>query len=420
MITEALYKLYAYMLLFLMKATRWYSFSRSRQAVHALLHPYEITYKDTVEQISRCTQCLDTLAGAANKAEQRSIAVAQTSQWYLMETISARLTDMYKDFQAMQSLVKSTDTRVDHIMKTAHGTSLLTPSGLSWYSCRLANYTLSTEIKLDTSDGRRRMVDLQGARVRDELKSVGNPHRQLLKGESIARRRQSWRFAASESENMVRLTTRWATSTASSLLILQAGTRAEPKARDLAIDIIRLVQAAGKKVIWTISPTSDSDNARSLTTLFQMLVSQILDIVPKSYSQVLSRWDICDIKGEFDETWWKSAFSELASKLAPGFIVVDAEELFRDRGRDTDWIIKFLLIFQRLVETSIGPNSSLKVLVIVYSTSPVLVSGLPKTPHRLIGRIRHSMPPPPRLRRGGRQGQQGFLGRNLLPRRDWK
>lgn len=121
MMMEALYRLYAHMLPPPMKAARWYTSSRCRQAVHAWLSPYEITYKDSVEQIAKCTHHLDAIVGTASRVEQRYIATSQDLQSRQLEDVSLTLIDIYSEIQTMQTSMKARDTQLDQVLKTALG-----------------------------------------------------------------------------------------------------------------------------------------------------------------------------------------------------------------------------------------------------------------------------------------------------------
>lgn len=68
-------RLYAHIILFLKRATKWYNASRTGRAISSFFKPYELTYKDTIDRISECAKSIDDLAGISSKAELRGMSL---------------------------------------------------------------------------------------------------------------------------------------------------------------------------------------------------------------------------------------------------------------------------------------------------------------------------------------------------------
>ena len=70
---RAVSQLYVHILRFSMQALRWYNKSRLKRAFSSLLCPYELEYKETVEQIHSLTSVIRHIATAESQSEVRDI-----------------------------------------------------------------------------------------------------------------------------------------------------------------------------------------------------------------------------------------------------------------------------------------------------------------------------------------------------------
>lgn len=70
---EAISRLYAHIILFFQQAVKWYSMSSAGRAFSSIFKPFELDYKDTVEEIKLCSQTVNNIASAASRAELRDL-----------------------------------------------------------------------------------------------------------------------------------------------------------------------------------------------------------------------------------------------------------------------------------------------------------------------------------------------------------
>jgi hypothetical protein len=97
---DAIASLYAHIILFLKQAIKWYNVGPAGRALTALFKPFELRYKDTVEQIEQCAKTIDDLAGILVKAEVREISVSLHDQSQRMIAMETRLQEMQTRFEA--------------------------------------------------------------------------------------------------------------------------------------------------------------------------------------------------------------------------------------------------------------------------------------------------------------------------------
>jgi hypothetical protein len=102
---NAVSQLYAHILRFFLQALRWYNNSRIRRALFSLLNPYELEYKDTVEQIHSLTSIIRHIATAESHSEVRGInielGVIRNDQTKLIERVDTMIklaTSQFRNF----------------------------------------------------------------------------------------------------------------------------------------------------------------------------------------------------------------------------------------------------------------------------------------------------------------------------------
>lgn len=70
---EAVSLLYAKIMEFVVKAIKWCKKGKARHAIAAIAHPFELKFKNIIDEITRRSRGVDGLANAAVKAEIRDL-----------------------------------------------------------------------------------------------------------------------------------------------------------------------------------------------------------------------------------------------------------------------------------------------------------------------------------------------------------
>lgn len=87
---EAVSLLYAKIMEFVVKAIKWCKKGKARHAIAAIAHPFELKFKNIIDEITRRSRGVDELANAAAKAEIRDLHFTV----HQMHTSIAHLTEM--------------------------------------------------------------------------------------------------------------------------------------------------------------------------------------------------------------------------------------------------------------------------------------------------------------------------------------
>ncbi|KAH0425980.1 GMC oxidoreductase [Colletotrichum camelliae] len=102
-VKHAIASLYAHVVLFLKQALKWYNVSPASRIVKSLFKPFELSYKETVDQIKRCAQTINNIADVAAKSEIREVNVYLRDQTSKVEDLERQLHNMQEGFNAAQA-----------------------------------------------------------------------------------------------------------------------------------------------------------------------------------------------------------------------------------------------------------------------------------------------------------------------------
>jgi len=115
---DAIGRLYAHILLFFQSALKWYRAHPFQRAVRSIIKPYDLEYKETVEQIELCAQNVNEIASAANRAEIRDMHLTIQEMQSEMHNRDQKLLAMQHE---LRQLYSKTDDSVSRILQVAVG-----------------------------------------------------------------------------------------------------------------------------------------------------------------------------------------------------------------------------------------------------------------------------------------------------------
>ncbi|KAI8202374.1 hypothetical protein KHU50_004970 [Colletotrichum sp. SAR 10_65] len=99
----AIASLYAHILLFLKQALKWYNVSPASRILKSLFKPFELSYRETVDQIKLCAQTINDIANLAVKSEVREMNMQLQQQSSYVEGLEKRLCEMQEGFRMAQA-----------------------------------------------------------------------------------------------------------------------------------------------------------------------------------------------------------------------------------------------------------------------------------------------------------------------------
>jgi hypothetical protein len=125
---DAISRVYAYIILFLQKAVKWYTMGAARRAVSSLFKPYSLSYKDTVDQIKICTEAVNAIASAASRAEVRDINITIEEQRERLKDTDKTLHNMQDRLIDLNASSRRTEAHLLQILQLATSWCALSPT----------------------------------------------------------------------------------------------------------------------------------------------------------------------------------------------------------------------------------------------------------------------------------------------------
>ncbi|KIW81989.1 hypothetical protein Z517_05015 [Fonsecaea pedrosoi CBS 271.37] len=343
-------RLYGHVILFLMKAVKWYKKSSWWRALKSVSEPYDIGYKETVDQIKACTASLDTVADSAAKVELRGVTLMQTQSVTSLNAVDSKLEWLHGAFAKSVSQLALVEGKIDSLFCVASST-----------------HALSHQISGDVLDNKERLRDLQFAEILNELGVGEDAIRRLDQCRAIYKRRQPWKHAGQESLNLVNVIRSWAASNGSALLVVQGSPLTEAKLKDLAVSVVDYGRAAGASTIWALSESKKSrPQSTDRTGLWKTLIAQALRHDPTMPNQNDLKLSASQFKLHHHESEWRTLFSQVVSKLSKCVVVVEASDVFKDFNYDPARVCDFISMFQLAADEVASRGGVVKILIASY------------------------------------------------------
>jgi hypothetical protein len=281
---------------------------------------------------------------------------------------------------------------------------------------RLADqYDVTNAIKLDVTDQKSRICDIQFSRILDVLGCSPSPEDILQSCQSIAKRRHSWCLPGRDSAPFIRRLNDWVSMSGSSMFVVQAGPRAEGRTKDLVVDVTGLLQSTDYTVFWHLSEPMMTNRAYTLDNIFKNLVYQALRHDATIVSEEPRLGNITSFQMEHSLQEWLSLVCLIFSKIPKCFVIVETEALYRASGLDGAVIRQVLQSFQRILDSVTRAGNIMKLLVVGYGcdTRAFVSSGdIP----RIVATINQSLPASRRLKHVNHRAGTGLGRYHLQPR----
>ncbi|KAM7187455.1 hypothetical protein V8F33_011195 [Rhypophila sp. PSN 637] len=424
---NAVANLYAHILLFLKQAVKWYTVGPAGRALTALFKPFELSYKDTVEQIRLCAGTIDSIASISVKAEVRDINMFLQEESRRLVKRDEKLHEMQHRFEVGRA---DLTVKVDTILGILNCESSFSPlpSVVTLYEPNFLKATTLTFIASKHTQNR------QHPHINARRPPANNryaPSRHFIYPSTATLPRIRARRTNPQTARILNTIENWITSLKSSLLVLNTQPRAQTRVKEIATEVIGRVRAPGQvqghtgttggKVIWYLSR---SGNETTTTEILKSLVFQAIKLAPEL--AVGANFDsnsltVAKLGGHHEEHEWLELLYWTLRRLPAGcIVVVEAEDpLFGDA--ESEQASNFIEMFQglagRLGEHGIN---GVKFLVVGYgrnsaSEKPVVGDG---GVEQIVVDVYREAPVLPRARSTGqvppmRSNGYGLRGRGL-------
>ena len=380
---DSMAKLYAHLLMFLHQAVKWFSRHSTGRVLSAVLKPFELKNKGLIDQIQTYTKTIDEEASAAFKAELRGLHVDVQKNGKRIAELSEKMDEKYKMHEERLDIF---DTKLEEI------------------SIQIKDMRHKvTNVQGVVRDTRTRVIDLQFNDVINNLKPQILPEDSLRKQKALVNRGKP---GLNSSQGMVEVMQRldnWICAPDSPILILQAGPRAQLNAKQLAIELLCVLEPTKVAVIWHFSDGNQQEDFLSMTDILRCLVFQLYRIAPELLNPSVEGVNATRLQAQHSEAEWLNLLCLTLSRFHRCFLLCEASGA-SDRCKQDGELLKMLEV---IVDYCRSGSCLLKVMLLSGTTN--LAGSVKCSETSTIITVQRPDLYPPHLRRSGaRQNNRGY------------
>ncbi|KAK4445385.1 hypothetical protein QBC34DRAFT_164977 [Podospora aff. communis PSN243] len=305
---QSMARLYAHLLLFLRQAAKWFSHTSARRVVSSIFQPFELKHKALVAGIRACTAVIDQEASASSKAEIRGLSIQVRKNGEFMIQLDQKIDTNY---QAHDARLNTLDNKLDHLH----------------LQIREIKHRV-VDVQDTVHDTRTRVIDLQLNEIINNLKPKTLPEDMFQKQQALVRRASPWIDDNKGTLEAIQRLGVWLSTPTIPLLVLQAGPRAQTNAKELAIELIDVLESSGYITAWhlTDGDTGAQDGA-SRVDIIRSLLFQVLRGSQKDTSRTFEGLDASNFQALQSEPQWIELLCTLLRQLPRSFILVAVEDV---------------------------------------------------------------------------------------------
>ena len=366
---ENMARLYAHMLLFLRQAVKWFSQNSARRFLSAVFQPFELKHKGLVNDIRTCARAVDEEASASSKAEIRGLHIEVRQNGQRLADLDQKMDANHKAHDARLDLI---DTKLDNIQ----------------VKIKEVTYRV-TDVQGTVRDTRARVIDLQLSEVISTLKPKTLPEEVFRKQQALVRRGTPWVDDNKGTLEMIQKISMWICTPETPLLVLQAGPRAQANARELAIELLDVLEPANLAVVWHLcdTPGPEDDAGPSRADILRSLIFQVLRAGQAQAGSALEGMDAAKFQALHSEAEWLQLLCLVLRQLPRCFMLIEADE-----GAG-----EMLSVLGDVVSQTRGAKCILKIMLLARNTD--LSSSVELGEQTTILTVQKPAPPPVHLRR---------------------
>ncbi|KAF4451241.1 hypothetical protein FALBO_16362 [Fusarium albosuccineum] len=300
-------RLYAQIIEFTIRAMRWYEKHPVPRALSALGSPFQLKFRDIVDDILETSRCIDRLALSMSQVEVRQMRLELGETQRVAEEIKASL-EKY---------------------------SQLHYSGL-----------------IDTN---RKISEVQFSQILTFMSDSVLPDPVTLRQCYASRRNRRRRIDAGKSQLLLdsNQLQEWGARTESSQLLVQGCFRSRHFTRDFAIDMIDLIVNAGVPIVWALDPDRQPGTTFTSMDVLKYISSQVLKLNHTMLNERSASLNAARFQSISTEAEWFSLLGAVLDGLQQIYLVIDLELLNGTVTPDVSWLTEFPRLFESLAGRNI-------------------------------------------------------------------
>ncbi|OCL01442.1 hypothetical protein AOQ84DRAFT_402968 [Glonium stellatum] len=297
---DAIQKLYADIVNFLVRGLQWYEQGSLRHTFRAFSSPYKLLFQDLRDKIDESARRIDDMAITLSHAQ---------------------ISEMYKMIVRMENSINSY-----HLVHLFHF------SGLS-----------------------QGVNQIQVAQILEAMKDTQLPSAiESLRFCQAVRRRRVGRYEFDQSTLLPKLQ-EWSVASSSSMITIGGSAPTRFQTKDLATEMVELIENADKPVIWALKGRQASKPEEIQIDLLKHLTSQAVQLNNNNMiGHVSASFNAPRVQSARTEADWLQILKESLNGLSEIYVVVDMETLgLPFEGSYQSWL-EFLGHFEALLHSVDG------------------------------------------------------------------
>ncbi|KAI0428595.1 hypothetical protein F5Y09DRAFT_283915 [Xylaria sp. FL1042] len=303
---EAVARLYAALMKFLLRALRCYRHGRIMHMLSSITNPWGLEFDQELGDVERQARAVDELAQSASRAELREARF--------------QIHEIRRDLQAMTKIVEDGFQRMTQFA--------------------LENQTLQSRISNDLTSSKEMIHHVQLGQILSLsfLESLPTSGQCLAYCSSFRLRRQDLQqYHRIPDANALQ---KWNEQQSLTFVVTSDSNRIH--ARDLMVDIITLIRRQGLPVLWALRSPDLQTSPLTLLDMIRMLLYQALQINPAALRQN-HPITVAHLREASTHEDWLVLFQRAVQGLPTIFIVFDSGLVDHVTGRDKSLATKFFV-----------------------------------------------------------------------------
>ncbi|CAI6319249.1 unnamed protein product [Periconia digitata] len=328
---EAVAKLYAHLIQFMVHAMRWYQKSRSRRAIGAILKPFALDFQDQLDEVYGLSKNINEIANTAAQAELRAV--------------HTKVEDVYQELSLARLEIK----HLGEALSLGNERSLQIMS---------RSQSLSSQVQLDihSQSAMIRTVQLNQIMSAPFMSDIPSSGKSLNYCSAIAQRHPQYVILPNAVVNDLR---GWSEDINLPYLIIETPDSAYGKA--LLLSLLQQIQNAKRPAIWALRFANFLDRDPCVEDILRILLLHALEVNSDALALQNFPITLASLRAASSQEDWLVLLDRALAGLDEVYIIIDPDLLRFSTEDNTCTAADVLLALQRHIH-----STRLKIIVLSF------------------------------------------------------
>ncbi|RYC58038.1 hypothetical protein CHU98_g8183 [Xylaria longipes] len=335
--------IYSHIMSFAIRAVEWYQKGKIAHTLAAFAKPFQLQFRDIVDDIYETSRKIDRWATTMNHVEIRQMRQELVETRKGLELAQLERREMYQ----LVAELKGTISKYSQL----HYTGMLNTN--------------------------QRLSEIQFSQILSYISASPIPRPDLVRQSYNARRnrRKQASSGAMGAQPWVSDIQEWGEKRTSTQIFVQGYFKTRHAIRDFAATTIDLIKEANIPVVWVLDPIAElpAENRFNTIDVLKYLACQVLQINNSMLTECQASLNAARFQSAVTESEWLELLTSVLQGMSQIYIIVDMDLVERGGGTTKEWLQHF---------SSVGENLNLRnihtiVKVACMCTNRCVVESLP-------------------------------------------